>query len=104
MLPPSVLFHEISRKIREKRKALDQDTTQGDLAKKIGVSRATINNIETDKHRPSLVLIFRIADALGCSYLDLLPSGPELQVALNASAREKESQFKEQILSQKEAA
>jgi putative transcriptional regulator len=37
------------------------DWTQADLAKKIGVSRQTINAIETEKYDPSLPLAFKIA-------------------------------------------
>lgn len=35
--------------------------TQADLAEKLGVSRQTINAIETEKYDPSLPLAFKIA-------------------------------------------
>ncbi len=35
--------------------------TQADLAEKLGVSRQTINAIETQKYDPSLPLAFKIA-------------------------------------------
>lgn len=35
--------------------------TQGDLAEKVGVSRQTINSIETKKYIPSTVLALKIA-------------------------------------------
>ncbi len=35
--------------------------SQGDLADKLGVSRQTINAIETEKYDPSLPLAFRLA-------------------------------------------
>ena len=35
--------------------------SQGDLAEKLGVSRQTINAIETGKYSPSLELAFKIA-------------------------------------------
>ncbi len=35
--------------------------TQGDLAEKVGVSRQTINSIETKKYIPSAVLALKIA-------------------------------------------
>lgn len=37
------------------------DLTQGDLAEKVGVSRQTINSIETKKYVPSTVLALKIA-------------------------------------------
>ena len=35
--------------------------SQGDLGEKLGVSRQTINAIETEKYDPSLPLAFKIA-------------------------------------------
>ena len=35
--------------------------TQADLAGRLGVSRQTVNAIETEKYEPSLSLAFRIA-------------------------------------------
>ena len=37
------------------------DWTQADLAHKLGVSRQTVNAIETEKYDPSLPLAFKIA-------------------------------------------
>lgn len=37
------------------------DWSQGDLANVLGVSRQTINAIETEKYDPSLPLAFKIA-------------------------------------------
>lgn len=39
--------------------------SQGDLAEKAGVSRQTINAIETEKYEPSLSLAFRLAGIFG---------------------------------------
>ncbi len=40
----------------------ERDWSQGDLARALGVSRQTVNAIETGKYDPSLPLAFRIAD------------------------------------------
>lgn len=45
--------------LRERRAA--RGWSQGDLADELGVSRQTINAIETGKYDPSLELAFRIA-------------------------------------------
>ncbi len=37
------------------------DWTQADLAHKLGVSRQTVNAIETEKYDPSLPLAFKMA-------------------------------------------
>jgi putative transcriptional regulator len=38
-----------------------KEWSQGDLAEKLGVSRQTVNAIETEKYDPSLPLAFKIA-------------------------------------------
>jgi putative transcriptional regulator len=39
--------------------------SQADLAGRLGVSRQTINAIETERYDPSLPLAFKIADVFG---------------------------------------
>jgi putative transcriptional regulator len=46
-------------KLRELRAA--RQWSQSDLADKLGVSRQTINAIETEKYDPSLPLAFKVA-------------------------------------------
>ncbi len=41
------------------------DLTQDDLAKKIGVSRQTINSIEKNRYVPSTVLALRLSALFG---------------------------------------
>ena len=43
----------------------ERDWSQGDLAERLGVSRQSVNAIETGKYDPSLPLAFRIAELLG---------------------------------------
>ena len=38
-----------------------KDWSQSDLAEKVGVSRQTVNAIETEKYDPSLPLAFKLA-------------------------------------------
>ena len=40
----------------------ERDWSQGDLAERLGVSRQSVNAIETGKYDPSLPLAFRISD------------------------------------------
>jgi len=44
------------RDLREQR-----DWSQGELARRLGVSRQTINAIETEKYDPSLPLAFKVS-------------------------------------------
>jgi putative transcriptional regulator len=46
-------------KLRELREA--KEWSQSDLADRLGVSRQTVNAIETEKYDPSLPLAFKIA-------------------------------------------
>jgi putative transcriptional regulator len=39
----------------------DKSWSQGELARRLGVSRQTINAVETDKYDPSLPLALRMA-------------------------------------------
>ena len=39
----------------------ERDWTQADLAEQLGVSRQTVNAIETGKYDPSLALAFKIS-------------------------------------------
>lgn len=43
----------------------ERDMTQGQLAAALGVSRQTVNAIETGKYDPSLPLAFKIARLFG---------------------------------------
>jgi putative transcriptional regulator len=45
----------------------ERDWNQQDLADALGVSRQSVNAIETGKYDPSLPLAFRIADVFGLS-------------------------------------
>ena len=49
----------MKNRLREMRAA--KEWSQGDLAEKLGVSRQTINAIETEKYDPSLPLAFKLA-------------------------------------------
>jgi putative transcriptional regulator len=43
----------------------ERDWSQADLAERLGVSRQTVNAVETGKYDPSLPLAFRIARLFG---------------------------------------
>ncbi len=47
------------------------DITQEELAKKVGCTRQTINAVEKDKYAPSLLLGFKIAEALDVEITEL---------------------------------
>ena len=45
--------------------------SQGELARRLGVSRQTINAVETDKYDPSLPLALRMAKLFGVAVPEL---------------------------------
>lgn len=45
----------------------DKGWSQGELARRLGVSRQTINAVETDKYDPSLPLALRMAKLFAVS-------------------------------------
>lgn len=58
--------------LRELREA--EGWSQGDLAERIGVSRQSINAIETGRYAPSLPLAFRLANLFGLSIEEIFDS------------------------------
>ncbi len=49
----------------------ERDWNQQDLAERLGVSRQSVNAIETGRYDPSLPLAFRIADVFGMPIEDI---------------------------------
>ena len=56
---------KLQNKIKELRE--NNNLTQEQLAKKMGVSRQTIISIENGRYNPSLVLAYKLASAFGHS-------------------------------------
>ena len=55
----------------QKRHREQHGWSQGELARRLGVSRQTINAVETDKYDPSLPLALRMATLFGGNVPDL---------------------------------
>ena len=49
----------------------ERDWSQGELATRLGISRQSVNAIETGRYDPSLPLAFRIADIFGLAIEDI---------------------------------
>lgn len=50
--------------------------SQGELAELLGVSRQTVNSIETERYEPSLSLAFRISALFGAPIEELFEPEP----------------------------
>jgi putative transcriptional regulator len=63
--------------VRNRLKVLraERNWTQADLAKRLEVSRQSINAIETGKYDPSLPLAFKIARVFGASIETIFDEG-----------------------------
>ncbi len=62
---------EIQVKSKLKVLRAERDWSQAQLAEALGVSRQTVNAIETGKYDPSLPLAFKMARLFGCSIEDI---------------------------------
>ena len=59
----------LENRVREHREGAGW--SQGELARRLGVSRQTINAVETDKYDPSLPLALRMAKLFGVAVPEL---------------------------------
>jgi putative transcriptional regulator len=65
----------------------EREWSQADLADRLGVSRQTVNSIETGRYDPSLPLAFTIARTFGLRIEDVFQENPAQtngQPAINA--------------------
>lgn len=56
----------------------ERNWSQADLADKLGVSRQTINAIETEKYDPSLPLAFKLAKVFAVRIEEMFEDGEEI--------------------------
>ena len=65
--------------MNEKMKAARQEKglSQSDLSKLVGVSRQTINMVESGEYNPTLALCIKICQELECTLNDLFWDGRE---------------------------
>src|SRR3954453_20573545 len=67
------LYQEFGQLLREAR--ISADLTQQDVARRVGLTRTSITNIERGTQHISLHQLFLLANAVGKEPTDLLPSG-----------------------------
>ena len=65
------LYREFGKKFRKARS--EADLTQAQVAKRVGLSRTSVTNIERGTQHISLHQLFLLASAVGCEPTDLLP-------------------------------
>lgn len=67
------LYRSVGAEIRRRRERLR--TTQDELALQVGLSRASVANVEAGRQAVPLHLLVDIASALGAELADLVPAG-----------------------------
>ena len=77
------LYRELGRKIRQAREGQGQKLSQGALAQRLGISRASMVNIEAGRQRAPLHLLWQIAELLQTDLTLLIPSRDELFATSN---------------------
>jgi transcriptional regulator with XRE-family HTH domain len=72
------LYKAVGRKIRAARERLEPKLSQAKLAKKLGISRVSVVNIEAGRQHAPLSLLWHIAEILEIELLLLIPRRNEL--------------------------
>lgn len=75
------LYHMIGNNLRTARERVLPRLSQDNLAKRVGVTRASIVNIEAGRQRAPLHVLWHIAEVLGVEVSSLIPSSSELSRA-----------------------
>jgi transcriptional regulator with XRE-family HTH domain len=103
---PEPIYKQIGRIIRARRRVLDR--AQELLAQEVGISRATLANIETGRQRILVHQLYAFAKALDLKLSDLLPeqlpqrlaaewSGAPIEGNLNAEQMNQVASLIEQV-------
>jgi DNA-binding XRE family transcriptional regulator len=72
------LYRELGRKIRQAREQEGEWLSQDALAKRLGISRASMVNIEAGRQHAPLHLLWQLAELLGTDLISLIPNREEL--------------------------
>jgi len=75
----SSIFDKRSNRMNDRMRAARQEKglSQSELSKLVGVSRQTINMVESGEYNTTLALCIRICEALGCTLNDIFWYGRE---------------------------
>ena len=78
-----IMTREIGLRIGQWR--IDNDMTQDGLAKKLGMSRANLSQIESGKHAPSLAQLLKLGLVTGIDFGDILSPERETRVVVDTN-------------------
>ncbi len=78
---PESIYRHIGEVIRTRRQALRPRLTQEALAQRVGMSRASLANIETGRQNVLVHQLYALAEALGLQPGDFLPATSQTGMA-----------------------
>ncbi len=76
------LYKIVGERIKLKREKLE--ITQKHLSENLGISRASVSNIEVGRHQATLVNLYEISQLLKIDICDLLPKYDEVILSVNS--------------------
>jgi DNA-binding XRE family transcriptional regulator len=82
------VYRVLGRKVRQTREV--QRMSQDLLAQHLGISRASMVNIEAGRQRAPLHLLWQIAEVLHCKLIELIPTPDEVAVRPNQPLLDRE--------------
>ena len=82
------IYREVGRKIRQTRE--NQHLSQDSLAKRLGISRTSMVNIEAGRQRTPLHVLWQIAELLETKLTLLIPTPEELLAPQNQTVLDRE--------------
>jgi len=84
------IYRELGLRIRQARERNGEGMSQDALAKRLGISRASIVNIEAGRQRAPIHLLWKIAELLGTELTLLIPRSEELLAPANPARFDRE--------------
>jgi len=82
------VYRVLGRKVRQMREV--QRMSHDSLAQHLGISRASMVNIEAGRQRAPLHLLWQIAEVLHCKLIELIPTPDEVAVRPNQGLLDRE--------------
>ena len=82
------VYRVLGRKVRQMREV--QGLSQDQLAQRLGISRASMVNIEAGRQRAPLHLLWQIAEVLHSKLIDMIPTAEDVAVRPNQGLLDRE--------------
>ena len=82
------VYRVLGRKVRQMREV--QRLSQDQLAQRLGISRASMVNIEAGRQRAPLHLLWQIAEVLHSKLIDMIPTPEDVAVRSNQGLLDRE--------------